>query len=125
MMVRSDEDERVDDLIKHGQKMVEVGYLAGARAYFKRAAEAGSGEAAVLLGATYELKSAPLIPQRKAASESQSSLLILLHQARTTELGSLSTLMYGKPHRRTPICLGSRQKAKSFASSAGKASGSR
>jgi TPR repeat protein len=54
MMVRSDENERVDDLIKHGQKMVEVGYLAGARAYFKRAAEAGSGEAAVLLGATYD-----------------------------------------------------------------------
>jgi TPR repeat protein len=54
LILRSDESARVDDLIKHGQKMVEVGYLAGARAYFKRAAEAGSGEAAVLLGATYE-----------------------------------------------------------------------
>ena len=51
---RSDESDRVDGLIKHGQKMVEVGYLAGARAYFKRAVEAGSGEAAVLLGATYD-----------------------------------------------------------------------
>jgi len=54
LILRSDESDRVDDLIKHGQKMVEVGYLAGARAYFKRAAEAGSGEAAVLLGATYD-----------------------------------------------------------------------
>jgi Bacterial SH3 domain len=54
LVLRSDESDRVDDLIKHGQKMVEVGYLAGARAYFKRAVEAGSGEAAVLLGATYD-----------------------------------------------------------------------
>jgi Bacterial SH3 domain len=54
MILRSDESDRVEDLIKHGQKMVEVGYLAGARAYFKRAVEAGSGEAAVLLGATYD-----------------------------------------------------------------------
>jgi len=54
MILRSDESDRVDGLIKHGQKMVEVGYLAGARAYFKRAVEAGSGEAAVLLGATYD-----------------------------------------------------------------------
>ncbi len=34
--------------------MVDVGYFAGARAYFKRAAEAGSGQAALLLGATYD-----------------------------------------------------------------------
>jgi TPR repeat protein len=34
--------------------MIEVGYLAGARAYFKRAAEAGSGDAALLLGATFD-----------------------------------------------------------------------
>ena len=54
MILRSDERDRIDGLIKHGQKMVEVGYLAGARAYFKRAVEAGSGEAAVLLGATYD-----------------------------------------------------------------------
>jgi TPR repeat protein len=54
LILRSDESGRIDDLIKHGQKMVEVGYLAGARAYFKRAVEAGSGEAAVLLGATYD-----------------------------------------------------------------------
>ena len=54
LVLRSDESDRIDDLIKHGQRMVEVGYLAGARAYFKRAVEAGSGEAAVLLGATYD-----------------------------------------------------------------------
>ena len=54
MILRSDESDRIDGLIKHGQKMVEVGYLAGARAYFERAVEAGSGEAAVLLGATYD-----------------------------------------------------------------------
>src|SRR5690349_22094420 len=54
LILRSDERDRIDGLIKHGQKMVEVGYLAGARAYFKRAVEAGSGEAAVLLGATYD-----------------------------------------------------------------------
>jgi hypothetical protein len=34
--------------------MIDVGYFAGARAYFKRAAEAGSGEAALELGATYD-----------------------------------------------------------------------
>jgi Bacterial SH3 domain len=54
MILRSGESDRIDGLIKHGQKMVEVGYLAGARAYFKRAVEGGSGEAAVLLGATYD-----------------------------------------------------------------------
>jgi hypothetical protein len=54
LILRSDESDRIEDLIKHGQKMVEVGYLAGARAYFKRAVEAGSGEAALLLGACYD-----------------------------------------------------------------------
>ena len=34
--------------------MIDVGYFAGARAYFKRAAEAGSGDAALLLGATFD-----------------------------------------------------------------------
>ena len=34
--------------------MIDVGYFAGARAYFMRAAEAGSGEAALLLGATFD-----------------------------------------------------------------------
>jgi Bacterial SH3 domain len=54
LILRSDESDRIEDLIKHGRKMVEVGYLAGARAYFKRAVEAGSGEAALLLGACYD-----------------------------------------------------------------------
>jgi hypothetical protein len=54
LILRSEESDRIEDLIKHGQKMVEVGYFAGARAYFKRAVEAGSGEAALLLGACYD-----------------------------------------------------------------------
>jgi hypothetical protein len=54
LVLRADESDRVADLIAHGQKMVDVGYLAGARAYFKRAAEAGSGEAALLLAASYD-----------------------------------------------------------------------
>ena len=54
LILRADESDRVANLIAHGQKMVDVGYFAGARAYFKRAAEAGSGDAALLLGATYD-----------------------------------------------------------------------
>ena len=54
LVLRADESDRVADLIAHGQKMIDVGYLAGARAYFKRAAEAGSGEAALLLSASYD-----------------------------------------------------------------------
>jgi TPR repeat protein len=34
--------------------MIDVGYFAGARAYFRRAAEAGSGDAALLLGVTFD-----------------------------------------------------------------------
>jgi hypothetical protein len=54
LILRADESDRIDDLIAHGQKMIDVGYFAGARAYFKRAAEAGSGEAALMVGATYD-----------------------------------------------------------------------
>lgn len=54
LILRADESSRVDDLIAHGQKMIDVGYFAGARAYFKRATEAGSGEAALMLAATYD-----------------------------------------------------------------------
>ena len=54
LVVRSGEADRVEDLMAHGRKMVDVGYLAGARAYYQRAAEAGSGEAALALGATYD-----------------------------------------------------------------------
>jgi hypothetical protein len=45
---------RIDELMAHGQKMIEVGYLAGARGYFRRAADAGSAEAAFALGTTYD-----------------------------------------------------------------------
>ena len=54
LIVRADESGRIDGLIDHGQKMIDVGYFAGARAYFQRAAEAGSGDAALALGATYD-----------------------------------------------------------------------
>jgi hypothetical protein len=54
LILRADESSRIADLIAHGQKMIDVGYFAGARAYFKRAAEAGSGDAALRLAATYD-----------------------------------------------------------------------
>ncbi|MDJ0513961.1 MAG: SH3 domain-containing protein [Methyloceanibacter sp.] len=52
--VRAGETDRVEGLMEHGQKMIDVGYFAGARAYYRRAAEAGSGEAAMAVGATYD-----------------------------------------------------------------------
>ena len=54
LVVRSGETDRIADLMAHGQKMIDVGYFAGARAYYQRAAEAGSGEAALAVGATYD-----------------------------------------------------------------------
>ena len=54
LILRPDETGRIAGLIAHGQKMIDVGYLAGARGYFKRAAEAGSADAALALGATYD-----------------------------------------------------------------------
>jgi len=54
LVVRSGEADRVETLMAHGQKMIDVGYFAGARAYYERAAEAGSGEAALAVGATYD-----------------------------------------------------------------------
>jgi hypothetical protein len=51
---RPEDKELIAGLIAHGQKMIDVGYLAGARGYFKRAAEAGSADAALALGATYD-----------------------------------------------------------------------
>jgi TPR repeat protein len=53
-VLRPAEAEHIDNLISHGQRMVDLGYFAGARAFFKRAAEAGSGEAALALGTTYD-----------------------------------------------------------------------
>jgi hypothetical protein len=54
LVLRREDSDRINDLMVHGRKMVEVGYLAGARAYFRRAAEAGSGDAALALGDTYD-----------------------------------------------------------------------
>ena len=54
LISRPEEAARIDELIAHGHKMIEVGYFAGARGYFRRAAEAGSAEAALALGATYD-----------------------------------------------------------------------
>ena len=54
LVTRPEESGRIDELLTHGHKMVEVGYLAGARAYFRRAAEAGSADAALALGETYD-----------------------------------------------------------------------
>ena len=45
---------RVEELMAHGRKMVDVGYVAGARSYFKRAADTGSAEAAFAVGTTYD-----------------------------------------------------------------------
>jgi hypothetical protein len=54
LVSRPEESGRIDELVAHGHKMVQVGYLAGARAYFRRAAEAGSADAALALGETYD-----------------------------------------------------------------------
>ncbi|MGH6866780.1 MAG: SH3 domain-containing protein [Methyloceanibacter sp.] len=54
LIVRADESGRIEELMAHGDKMISVGYLAGARAYYKRAAEAGSADAALAVGATYD-----------------------------------------------------------------------
>jgi hypothetical protein len=54
LIARPDETGRIADLIAHGQKMIDVGYLPGARGYFQRAAEAGSADAAYALGTTYD-----------------------------------------------------------------------
>ena len=54
LIARPDESGRIADLIAHGQKMIDVGYLPGARGYFQRAAEAGSADAAYALGTTYD-----------------------------------------------------------------------
>ena len=54
LISRPDDTARIAELIEHGRKMVDVGYFPGARAYFQRAAEAGSAEAAFSVGATYD-----------------------------------------------------------------------
>jgi hypothetical protein len=54
LILRPEDTARIDELLAHGRKMVQVGYVAGARSYFKRAAEAGSADAAFALGGTYD-----------------------------------------------------------------------
>jgi Bacterial SH3 domain len=54
LISRPDDTARIDELMAHGRKMVEVGYFPGARAYFQRAAEAGSADAALSVGASYD-----------------------------------------------------------------------
>ena len=54
LVVRSGEEDRIAGLMEYGQKMMDVGYLAGARAYYQRAAEAGSARALIAVGATYD-----------------------------------------------------------------------
>jgi SH3 domain-containing protein len=54
LIVRPEDTARIDELIAHGRKMVDVGYFPGARAYFQRAAEAGSPEAAFSVGLSYD-----------------------------------------------------------------------
>ncbi len=54
LISRPEETARIEELLAHGHKMIEVGYFAGARGYFRRAAEAGSADAALALGATYD-----------------------------------------------------------------------
>jgi hypothetical protein len=51
---RTEDVPRIDELMAHGHQMIEVGYLAGARGYYRRAANAGSAEAAFALGTTYD-----------------------------------------------------------------------
>jgi hypothetical protein len=54
LVSRPDDTARIDELMAHGRKMVSVGYFPGARAYFQRAAEAGSADAALSVGKTYD-----------------------------------------------------------------------
>lgn len=54
LISRPGDAARIAELIEHGRAMVDVGYFPGARAYFQRAAEAGSAEAAFSVGATYD-----------------------------------------------------------------------
>jgi hypothetical protein len=46
--------EEIEVLLSHGRNLERVGYFAGARLFFQRAAEAGSAEGARALGETYD-----------------------------------------------------------------------
>ena len=95
LVVRTGEEDRVDDLIAHGHKMIAVGYFAGARAYYQRAAEAGSGDAALAAGATYDpafiaaLRVQGIKPDREAAETWYTRASALGVADRTQALASL------------------------------------
>ncbi|HLH12040.1 MAG TPA: hypothetical protein VKV77_09200 [Methylovirgula sp.] len=46
--------EEIQVLMQHGRDLERVGYFAGARLFFQRAADAGSAEAARAMGETYD-----------------------------------------------------------------------
>jgi hypothetical protein len=46
--------QQIQVLLSHGRELQRVGYLAGARLFFQRAADAGSAEGARALGETYD-----------------------------------------------------------------------
>jgi hypothetical protein len=46
--------DEIQVLLSHGRELQRVGYFAGARLFFQRAAEAGSAEGARALGETYD-----------------------------------------------------------------------
>jgi hypothetical protein len=48
------DDTASKDLLARGDRLVEQGDIIGARTVYQRAAELGSGEAALALGATYD-----------------------------------------------------------------------
>jgi hypothetical protein len=52
--VASSSSDEIQVLLTHGRELQRVGYLAGARLFFERAAEAGSAEGARALGETYD-----------------------------------------------------------------------
>jgi hypothetical protein len=53
-ILRPDYASRIESLMENGQKMIDVGYISGARAYYIRAAEAGSAEGAMAAAATFD-----------------------------------------------------------------------
>jgi len=111
LVVRTGEEDRVDDLIAHGHKMIAVGYFAGARAYYQRAAEAGSGDAALAAGATYDpafiaaLRVQGIKPDREAAETWYTRAAALGVADRARALQSLKEAWMTAPeaaHEETP-----------------------
>ena len=51
---KEQDEEAYRQLLAHGDRMLAMGDVAGARGFFKRAADAGNPEAAIAMGATYD-----------------------------------------------------------------------